>query len=289
MNTSQTKPGAGGMANGFTLIELLVVIAVIAIIAAMLTGLGALAARKKHDAVVTARKNALALFISTYYSKMGFYPPDNALNVLTGANNNTNLSYENSTGMNPLLYELTGAPVTNVNGVNYFLAFDGTRIAATTFSAAYGRGGIANSLPDETRAFYQPLPGPKDYLVTNGSGFKLNQLAVPVPRTFAANELNLWHYDCSSASRHNSTGFDLWAEYLRRQGQRGQPHHHHQRQLVNSHDRRATPFPARPKTVARSLARPVLDPGRRPFQFRPDRGRLRLEAGPPAGRRRAVP
>ena len=213
MNTRNTKRSDRVMENGFTLIELLVVIAIIAIIAAMLAGLGALAARKKHDAVVTAMKNKLMLCIASYQSKMGFFPPDNTNNVnyLPGTAN-----YENSTGLNPLLYELTGAPlVTN----NSFLAFDGTLIINTVFSTAYGRGGIANSLPDETRSFYQPLPGPKDYMTTNG----LKQLVVPVPLTFAPNELNWWHYDSSSTNRHNSSGFDLWAEYFAGKDSAGNP------------------------------------------------------------------
>jgi len=217
MNTSNTKRSDRVMEKGFTLIELLVVIAIIAIIAAMLTGLGALAARKKHDAVVTAKKNALALFISSYYSKMGFYPPDNAANVTWNINTPLGAQgYKNSTGLNPLLYELTGAPlVTN----NSFLAFDTNIISGSVFSNIYGRGGIANSLPDETRSFYQPLPGPKDYMTTNG----LKQLVVPVPRTFAPNELNWWHYDCSSTNRHNSSGFDLWAEYNAGKDSAGNP------------------------------------------------------------------
>jgi prepilin-type N-terminal cleavage/methylation domain-containing protein len=194
--------------SAFTLIELLTVIAIIGIIAAMVTGLSGLAARKKHDAVVNAMKNKLMLCIASYQSKTGFFPPDNITNVLClpGTAN-----YEISTGQNPLLYELTGAPVTNES----FIAYDGTVIPGAAFTAAYGRGGIANSIPDETRSYYQPLPGPNDYamvpnvVLTNG----LKQLVVPVPLTGAANEVNLWHYDSSSTNRHNSSTYDLWAEY----------------------------------------------------------------------------
>ena len=194
--------------KAFTLIELLVVITVIGIIAAMVAGLSGLAARKKHDAAVTAMKNRLMLFISTYHSKMGFFPPDNLTNATAAPGSPL---YEQSTGLNPLIYELTGAPA--VPGNSYHV-FDGTNISGTNisglvFSAAYGRGGIANSLPDETHVFFQPLPSPKDYMVVNG----LKQLVVPVPLTHAVNETNLWHYDCSNTNRHNSSTFDLWAEY----------------------------------------------------------------------------
>ena len=164
MKTTKTKQRDGVMEKGFTLIELLVVIAIIAIIAAMVTGLSALASRKKHDAVVTAEKNALMLFISSYHSKTGFYPPDNANNVNWPPGS---VQYERYTGQNPLLYELTGAPLLTNNN---FLAFDGSTISGSIFGAAYGRGGIANSLPDETRSYYQPLPGPKDYMATNVNG-----------------------------------------------------------------------------------------------------------------------
>ena len=179
------------------------VITVIGIIAAMVAGLSGLAARKKHDAAVTAMKNRLMLFISSYQSKMGFFPPDNLTNAVATPGSPL---YEQSTGMNPLIYELTGAPV--VPGYSFHV-FDGANISGATFGTAYGRGGIANSLPDETHVFFQPLPSPKDYMVVNG----LKQLVVPVPLTHAVNETNLWHYDCSNPNRHNSSTFDLWAEY----------------------------------------------------------------------------
>lgn len=209
MKTTNATRSDGVMGRGFTLIELLAVIAIIGIIAALVVGLSALAARKKHDAAATAMKNRLMLFISTYQSKMGFYPPDNTNNVGLAAGTP---AYEQSTGVNPLLYELTGAPMTNNSA---FVAYDSTAtvpdiISSTTFSIAYGRGGIANSLPDETHVFFQPLPAPKDY-ITFPNGLK--QLASPVPLTGAANETNLWHYDSSSTNRHNSSTYDLWVEY----------------------------------------------------------------------------
>ena len=156
MKTRSTKLRDGVREKGFTLIELLTVIAIIALIAAMLTGLSGLAARKKHDAVVTAMKNKLMLCISSYQSKMGFYPPDNANNVLWPAGSP---NYEQSTGQNPLLYELTGAQV-NTNNLK-FLVFDSTLISGAAFSAAYGRGGIANSRGGRRAVLFPAAPRPQ--------------------------------------------------------------------------------------------------------------------------------
>jgi len=206
------------MEYGFTLIELLVVIAIIGIIAAMVAGLSSLAARKKHDAVVTAMKNRLVLFISSYQSKMGFFPPDNAANATNAPGTQ---QYEQSTGQNSLIYELTGSPMTTNNS---FLPYDGLPpISGAIFSNFCGRGGIANSLPDEIHVFFQPLPSPRDYVTNYFQHTPIKQLVVPVSMTGALNETNLWHYDCSNPNRHNSSGFDLWAEYSAGSDKSGNP------------------------------------------------------------------
>ena len=197
---------------------MLAVIAIIGIIAAMVVGMSGLAARKKHDAAVTAMKNRLMLFISSYQSKMGFFPPDNITNALLDLRNPfQRTNYEQSSGLNPLIYELTGATMTNNNS---FIAFDGTILTTNNLIAAYGRGGIANSLPDEIHVFFQPLPNPRDYMTNN---YGLKQLVVPVPLTGAPNEINMWHYDCSNPNRHNSSGYDLWAEYSAGKDRQGNP------------------------------------------------------------------
>jgi prepilin-type N-terminal cleavage/methylation domain-containing protein len=201
--------GQRGTRRGFTLVELLVVITIMGIIAAMVVGMSAMAGRKKRDTVVTAMKARLSLFINTYQSKMGFFPPDNATNALCDLTTPAGLqAYEVSTGMNSLSYELTGAPFsTNGN----FAAFDGTSLSGAKVSGLCGRGGIANSLPDEMHVYYQPLPNPKDYLVVPVGGSSFDILVVPVD--LMGNTTNFWHYDCSNPNRHNPHGFDLWAEY----------------------------------------------------------------------------
>jgi prepilin-type N-terminal cleavage/methylation domain-containing protein len=195
---------------GFTLIELLVVITIIGIIAAMVVGLGALAARKRRDGVVTAMKTRIIFAIDAYHSKMGFYPPDNAANTNTA-------NYEASTGQNSLYYELIGA--TNL-AFNEFYPSDGSRpISGTTISNYCGRGGIANSVPDETRVFFNPPPSPKDYAI-NGL---FMQFVVPVDLAGVPVGSNFWHYDCSNPNRHNTSGFDLWAEYSAGSDKSGNP------------------------------------------------------------------
>jgi prepilin-type N-terminal cleavage/methylation domain-containing protein len=216
MKTRITKQGrAAAEGAAFTLIELLVVITIMGIIAGMVVGLSALAARKKHDAVVTAMKTRLMLFIDTYHSKMGFFPPDNVnnANLIVGTTN-----YEQATSTNSLIYELTGAPV--VNGSN-FMAFDGTIISGSTVNAACGRGGVANSVPDEIHTFFQPFPGPKDYatVMVGSASFKL--LIVPVD--LLGTPTNFWHYDCSNPNRHNPGSYDLWAEYSAGSDKSGNP------------------------------------------------------------------
>lgn len=216
MKTDRTRKERSGVdrGGGFTLIELLVVISVMGIIAAMVLSLGKLAARKKKDSVVTAMTARLTTFIESYHSKMGFYPPDNA-----GIVNNHDVpgtpQYEADSGVNQLLYELCGATLTGQSaaGVATFQPYFEKNYLITSAEtvAAYGRGGVANSNPDEPHDFFNPLPKPAEYTTYPGS--VLQGLLVPAPMNGGNTMTNFWHYDSSSANRHNSLSFDLWAEY----------------------------------------------------------------------------
>lgn len=193
--------------SGFTLIEMLVVITIIGIIASMVLALSGLAGRKKKEVVSAAAINRLVLMIENYHSKLGFYPPDNALTAMA-----TPANYDAITATNQLLYELVGATlIVGVTPTTY-VGFDGTNLLASDIVALYGRGGIANSNPDEPHTFYYPPPKPSDYTVYPNSVLK--GLTVPIPAGLASSGANYIHYDSSSTNRHNPSSFDVWVEYL---------------------------------------------------------------------------
>ncbi len=209
----------------FTLIELLVVIAIIAIIAAMVAGMSVGAARLKKEKVINAQKARLVTIIDSYHARMGFYPPDNGnLLLLPPGIGWGSPQYEQFTATNQLLYELTGAVVSNVNNAQFFATFDGTsNIPAAAFTMTYARGGIANSDPSQAQSFFNPPPNFNDY--TNYPGQNASQtnilkgLIVPVDTVssftpFQTVRLNFWHYDSSTTNRHNPNSYDLWAEYF---------------------------------------------------------------------------
>jgi prepilin-type N-terminal cleavage/methylation domain-containing protein len=189
--------------RAFTLIEMLVVIAIIGIIAGMVLGLAGMAGRKKRDVVATAAITRLTAVIENYHSKLGFYPPDNAGNLTATA-----ATYDQTTAMNQLLYELTGATYLG-NGA--YLGFDGVNITTNAVVSAYGRGGIANSNPDEPHVFYYPLPKPTDYAVYPGGTLK--GLTVPLQSGPTGTGPYFIHYDSTTPARHNPGSFDVWVEY----------------------------------------------------------------------------
>ncbi|MGA3181484.1 MAG: type II secretion system protein [Verrucomicrobiota bacterium] len=196
--------------RAFTLIEMLVVISIIGVIAAMVLGLANLASNKKKSVVASAAVNRLVLMIENYHSKLGFYPPDNAANIAATAF--TTPAYDQTTATNQLIYELTGE--TNYGGPpgNYkFTNFDGTTMHTSDLVNTYGRGGIANSNPDEPHNFYYPPPKPADY--TPYSSGVLEGLIVPVQSGPSSTGPNFIHYDSSTTNRHNSASFDVWVEY----------------------------------------------------------------------------
>ncbi len=152
MNT----PGRRGAA--FTLIELLAVIAIIGIIAGMVVHLAPAVNQNKKRQRVEAEKQKLVLFIDTYQSKFGHYPPDNP--ALAGGGF-TAAQYDRYTQIHPLLYELTGGS-NSFTGTAIFTAFH-TNFPQTEFTAGYNLAGIVNSDADR-RVVHNPLPSPRAYL-----------------------------------------------------------------------------------------------------------------------------
>jgi prepilin-type N-terminal cleavage/methylation domain-containing protein len=210
MNTKANKHHRSRLA--FTLIELLTVIAIMAIIAALVVTMGQAAAQKKKTLAVEADKNKLMTMIDSYHAKLNYYPPDNGL---LAANVSVPSLYEGYAATNPLVYELFGATNTN-SGVN-LIVFNSSSAAPTIKSSdydkAFNRGGVANGDASEPQNFFQPGPLPKEYAAYNTkSSPPICGLIVPADLV-AGNTNNFWHYDSSSANRHNMDSYDLWAEF----------------------------------------------------------------------------
>lgn len=199
MKTANSKQRA------FTLIEMLVVITIIGIIASMVLGLSGLAAKKKKDSVASAAINKLVLVINNYHDKLGFYPPDNAATATA-----TGATYDLVTATNQLLYELAGESIFSGSPPTY-VNFDSTNFNTTALVNTYGRGGIANSNPDEPHVFFYPLPKPTDYVYYNSG--PLAGLTVPIQSGPSSSGPNYIHYDSSSTNRHNISSYDVWVEY----------------------------------------------------------------------------
>jgi prepilin-type N-terminal cleavage/methylation domain-containing protein len=207
MKTNNIKPSVAA----FTLIEVLVVIAIMGIIAAMVLTGGQYASTVKKETAVKAEREKLQTMIDNYQAKLNFYPPDNG-NLAALSSSAAEYLYENYTASNALIYELTG--VTNLT--NSALIFNGNTIslASGDFPNYFNRTGIANADSSEPQNFFKPPPMPQDY--TNYPGTPLHSydalgLLVPVPLT--GTQPNFWHYDASSARRHNQNSYDLWAEF----------------------------------------------------------------------------
>jgi prepilin-type N-terminal cleavage/methylation domain-containing protein len=197
----------------FTLIELLVVVAIMGLVAAMVLAGGQYASKVKKETAVKAEREKLETMIDHYQAKLNFYPPDNG-NLITNQGGPYSGTYYGLTISNPLIYELTGG--TNTNNLvfvfnsnsppNTGITINGT---GSTYTAVFGRGGLANSDVSEPQNFFIPPPMPQDY--TNFPGTTVDGLLVPAALT--NNMPNFWHYDSSSTNRHNQNSYDLWAEF----------------------------------------------------------------------------
>jgi hypothetical protein len=148
--------------------------------------------------------------IENYQSALGYYPPDNLGNRFAAPGG---ALYENDTGENQLLYELTGAMQLpdNPAGVHNFQGFDGSVLTSTVLNNTFGRGGIANSSQDEPHCFFNPQPKPAEY--SRLPNLAIYGLTVPLPLPGNGSGANFVHYDSSSTNRHNPSSFDVWVEY----------------------------------------------------------------------------
>jgi prepilin-type N-terminal cleavage/methylation domain-containing protein len=183
---------------GFTLIELLVVIAIIGILAALITGLSKSAADKRKKARVIGELAKLQTVIDDYESKMGSYPPDNGNLVNEDAT-------RPSSATNQLYYELAGATFNGNDASPQFTTPRGDVISGAEVKTYFKRDGIANSL------------SPKSYYTANENERKPiagNVQVLVVPVDFTPGQINPWHYDSSSANRHNPDSYDLWAQII---------------------------------------------------------------------------
>jgi prepilin-type N-terminal cleavage/methylation domain-containing protein len=208
MNTNGNKHDRSRLA--FTLIELLTVITIMGIVAALVVTMGKAASQKKKDMAVKADKSKLITMIDSYHAKLNYYPPDNGSNATASPS-----LYDGYTATNPLIYELFGA--TNTNSGAYLIVFNSSssapNITSSDYSKVFNRGGIANGDATEPQNFFQPGPLPKEYApYSTSSSPPICGLIVPA-ELFPGKTNNFWHYDSSSANRHNMGSYDLWAEY----------------------------------------------------------------------------
>lgn len=191
--------------SAFTLVEMLVVIAIIAILAGLLTSLAPRAARAKKIARVKTELALLTSAIESYHTEMGFYPPDN------GSTNAT---------VPPLYYELTG---TKFNGTDFKSLQGNEKVTQTDVNIFFGRGGVANSQPENAQNFFKQIKHHQHQLYgTNTSANLVEVLTVPVegpndlPSADPANPkpINTWRYLSGANATNNPGRFDLWAEIV---------------------------------------------------------------------------
>ncbi len=238
--------------RGFTLIELLAVIAIIAIITGMIVSLAPAVNQNKRRQRVKVELGRLQGLIDNYYAKVGHYPPDNP-NLATpnlspeayDAYSQINpLLYELTGGTNN-----ASQTQATQSGTYYWTTFGGS-FPQTEFGLGYGFKGILNA-DAEQQIIYKPLPLTNTYMYypawtiknppasplttgwpgANANSKLLQGLVVPVEMAQVddpgnatavgahrplpvATLTNFFHYDASSANRHNMSSYDLWAEYV---------------------------------------------------------------------------
>ena len=202
----------------FTLIELLVVIAIIAILAAMIIPISGAVAKRRKITVAQTQLKALELAIDGYKTKLGFYPPDNATNVI----------------VNPLYFELMGTTNDGAGkpAPTLWVTLDGSAQIGTTttptITSVFGSNvmGIANSA---TRAKTDDQGAAATSFINNLTPNQIGALdsaglvkilvcsvewppdknPAPIPGTL----LNPWRYN-SSHPTNNTASYDLWVDVV---------------------------------------------------------------------------
>ena len=223
LNPTQNRIASRARRSAFTLIELLVVIAIIGMLAAMIANLAAPASIARKRKLMDAAKEQLITAIENYKAKIGFYPPDNAWVVDSSQN------YAEITATNALFYELMGVKIDTNSATLAYLAFVGgnpeLNVTGVQLNNVFHREGIANSaqpnsVDQRSVSFLIPAPNQTQYKEYGNSG--VYGLVVPVsldwdPANPAVQTppdfVNFWHYDASSANRHNMDSYDVWAVY----------------------------------------------------------------------------
>ena len=190
----------------FTLVEMLVVISVIAVLAALLFPAFTAVKNKMTITKAKAELKQMAMFIDTYKSKKGYYPPDN-----NGVVNPT---------MTSLYYELSGVKNTPLG----FQTFDGaTTISVAVCSANFGRDGILNCSKVTSEDGGQPATEfikqlkPNQY-ATLPSGVRVLTSSVNWPADRGdvipgVTLVNPWRY-VSSGPTNNHDSYDLWVDIV---------------------------------------------------------------------------
>jgi prepilin-type N-terminal cleavage/methylation domain-containing protein len=183
--------------RGFTLIELLVVIAIIAILAGLLfTAMGGMQ-QKAMKTRAKAELQKVAIAIDAYKSKLGYYPPDNALNY----------------SFNSLFYELVGC--TNNNNGAAFYPLDGSpSVASGTLNAWTRSAGVMNSAKslassDEGRVVQSFLKELK--LTQYGDVNGIRRLGVALDGPVMAGNVTPFYYNSSNPT-NNPNSYDLWVD-----------------------------------------------------------------------------
>jgi prepilin-type N-terminal cleavage/methylation domain-containing protein len=203
--------------NAFTLIELLVVIAIIGILTAMIFPIVGVISKKKKITVAQGQLKALEMAIEGYKTKLGYYPPDNPLNVVS----------------NQLYFELMGTTNDGINRMTptVYVTMDGSAEVDTTgtpnINSYFNVVGLANT---STRAhsddqgaaastFLDNLTPNQIGVLDPGTGkVKILICAVdwpaektPVP--ISGTTYNPWRY-VSSHPTNNTATYDLWVDIV---------------------------------------------------------------------------